>query len=310
MVSSSMPLTDLITTFANNLLPVLTLGAAGFLLGRALHIDSRSLGRVIFYLFSPVLVFDLLLHNELPLSEMARTMGFCLAVFAVMSALTLLIGRLARLDRLTMTAVLLTAAFANTGNYGLPLVSFAFGEDALAHATLYFVTTSILFNTVGVLIASLGHLDFKQAALGMLKVPTIYAVILAALLNQFNITLPLPLERTVGFAAEGAIPLMLILLGVELARVEWSHSLRALGLGAGLRLLVGPLVGLLLAGLFGLQGAARQGNIVETATPAAVTNAVLATEYKLDSSLVTAIIFIGTILSPLTLTPLLVYLGR
>ena len=305
-----MPLTDLITTFANNLLPVLTLGAAGFLLGRALHIDSRSLGRVIFYLFSPVLVFDLLLHNELPLSEMARTMGFCLAVFAVMSALTLLIGRLARLDRLTMTAVLLTAAFANTGNYGLPLVSFAFGEDALAHATLYFVTTSILFNTVGVLIASLGHLDFKQAALGMLKVPTIYAVILAALLNQFNITLPLPLERTVGFAAEGAIPLMLILLGVELARVEWSHSLRALGLGAGLRLLVGPLVGLLLAGLFGLQGAARQGNIIETATPAAVTNAVLATEYKLDSSLVTAIIFIGTILSPLTLTPLLVYLGR
>ena len=310
MVSSSMPLTDLITTFANNLLPVLTLGAAGFLLGRALHIDSRSLGRVIFYLFSPVLVFDLLIHNELPLSEMARTMGFCLAVFAVMSALTLLIGRLVRLDRLTMTAVLLTAAFANTGNYGLPLVSFAFGEDALAHATLYFVTTSILFNTVGVLIASLGHLDFKQAALGMLKVPTIYAVILAALLNQFNITLPLPLERTVGFAAEGAIPLMLILLGVELARVEWSHSLRALGLGAGLRLLVGPLVGLLLAGLFGLQGAARQGNIVETATPAAVTNAVLATEYKLDSSLVTAIIFIGTILSPLTLTPLLVYLGR
>ena len=310
MVSSSMPLTDLITTFANNLLPVLTLGAAGFLLGRALHIDSRSLGRVIFYLFSPVLVFDLLIHNELPLSEMARTMGFCLAVFAVMSALTLLIGRLARLDRLTMTAVLLTAAFANTGNYGLPLVSFAFGEDALAHATLYFVTTSILFNTVGVLIASLGHLDFKQAALGMLKVPTIYAVILAALLNQFNITLPLPLERTVGFAAEGAIPLMLILLGVELARVEWSHSLRALGLGAGLRLLVGPLVGLLLAGLFGLQGAARQGNIIETATPAAVTNAVLATEYKLDSSLVTAIIFIGTILSPLTLTPLLVYLGR
>jgi len=44
--------------------------------------------------------------------------------------------------------------------------------------------------------------------------------------------------------------------------------------------------------------------------PAAVTNIVLATEYKLDSSLVTAIVFIGTILSPLTLTPLLVYLGR
>jgi predicted permease len=103
---------------------------------------------------------------------------------------------------------------------------------------------------------------------------------------------------------------MIILLGVELARVEWSRSLRAVGVGAGMRLLLGPLVGLLLAIPFGLQGAALQGNIVETATPAAVTNTVLAAEYNLDSSLVTAIVFIGTILSPLTLTPLLVYLGR
>jgi predicted permease len=86
--------------------------------------------------------------------------------------------------------------------------------------------------------------------------------------------------------------------------------LRALGLATGLRLLAGPLVGFLLALPFGLQGAARQGCLVETATPAAVTNIVLATEYKLDSSLVTAIVFIGTLLSPLTLTPLLVYLGR
>lgn len=305
-----MPLTDLITTFANNLLPVIILGAAGFLLGRTLSIDSRSLGRVIFYFFSPVLVFNLLIHNNLPLGEMTRTMGFCLAVFAAMSGLALFFGRLAHLDRQTMTAVLLTAAFANTGNYGLPLVSFAFGEDALAHATLYFVTTSILFNTVGVLIASLGHLDFKQAALGLLKVPTVYAVLLAALLNQFHVALPLPLERSISLAAAGAIPLMLILLGVELARVQWSHSLRPLGLSVGLRLLIGPLVGFLLAIPFGLQGAARLGNLVETATPAAVTNAVLATEYNLDSSLVTAIVFIGTILSPLTLTPLLVYLGR
>ena len=305
-----MSLSDLATTFVNNLLPVLLLGSAGFLLGRAFHIDSRSLGRVIFYLFSPVLVFDLLIHNNLPLGEMARTMGFTLAVFLVMSALTLFVGWLFRLDRLQMMALLLTAAFGNTGNYGLPLVAFAFGEDALAHATLYFVTTSILFNTVGVLIASLGHLDFKQAALGMLKVPTVYAVILAALLNQFKIILPLPLERTIGLAADGAIPLMLILLGVELSRVQWSHSLRALGLSAGLRLLVGPLVGFLLAIPFGLQGAARQANLVQTAMPAAVTTTVLATEYHLDSSLVTAIVFVSTILSPLTLTPLLVYLGR
>ncbi|MFZ5905773.1 MAG: AEC family transporter, partial [Chloroflexota bacterium] len=115
-----MSLTELLATFANNLLPVMLLGAAGFLLGRALHIDSRTLGRVVFYLFSPILVFDLLIHNELPLGEMARTVGFCLAVFVTMATLTFIVGKLAHLDRLTLTAVVLTAAFANTGNYGLP----------------------------------------------------------------------------------------------------------------------------------------------------------------------------------------------
>jgi predicted permease len=303
-------LSELAATFANNLLPVMILCAAGFLLQRAFSIDSRSLGRVIFYLFSPILAFDLLLKNDLPLAEMGRTVAFCLATMSVMAALTLLVGRALRLERATLTALVLTVAFANTGNYGLPLVSFAFGEDALAHATLYFVTTSILFNTVGVIIASLGRLNFKQALSGMLKVPTVYAVILAALLYQFHVVLPLPLERTISLAAGGAIPMMIILLGVELARVEWSRSLRAVGIGAGMRLLLGPLVGLALAIPFGLQGASLQGNIVETATPAAVTNTVLAAEYNLDSSLVTAIVFIGTILSPLTLTPLLVYLGR
>lgn len=305
-----MSLDALLTTFANNLLPVLLLGAAGFLLGRALRVDSRSLGRVIFYLFSPLLVFNLILQNDLPVGEMARTMGFTLAVFASISALSLFASKLARLDRPTTVAVLLTASFANTGNYGLPLTAFAFGKNALAYATLYFVTTSILFNTVGVLIASLGHLDFKEAALGMVKVPTVYAVVLAVALNQFHVVLPLPLERAIGLAADGAIPLMLVLLGVELARVEWSHSLRPVGLGVGLRLLAGPLVGLLLAVPFGLTGAARQGNLVETATPAAVTNTVLAAEYRLNASLVTAIVFAGTLLSPLTLTPLLVYLGK
>ncbi len=305
-----MSLADLLSTFADNLLPVMILGAAGFLLGRALPIDSRSLGRVIFYLFSPVLVFNLLITNRLPLEEMALTIGFCLAVFVVMGIITLAAARAFRLDRLTIVALILTAAFSNTGNYGLPLTSFAFGENALAYATVYFVTTSLLFNTVGVLLASLGHLDFKQAVLGMFKVPTVYAVLLAVLVNHFQVTLPLPIERTIGLAANGSIPLMLALLGVELSRTQWTHSLRVMGLSAGLRLVAGPLVGLLLAIPFGLQGASLQGNVLQAAMPAAVTTTVLATEYKLDSSLVTAVVFFSTILSPLTLTPLLVYLGR
>jgi predicted permease len=103
---------------------------------------------------------------------------------------------------------------------------------------------------------------------------------------------------------------MLILLGVELTRVEFSGSLRAMQLSVALRLLVAPFVALLLTSLFGIQGFARQGSVTEASMPSMVSSTVLATEYQLDSRLVTAIIFISTLLSPLTLTPLLVFLGR
>jgi predicted permease len=67
---------------------------------------------------------------------------------------------------------------------------------------------------------------------------------------------------------------------------------------------------MLLTGLFGIGGAARQGSVTQASMPSMVSATVLATEYQLDSKLVTAVIFISTLLSPLTLTPLLVFLGR
>jgi predicted permease len=77
-----------------------------------------------------------------------------------------------------------------------------------------------------------------------------------------------------------------------------------------MRLIVGPIVGLMIAALFGTEGAARQSNVTQASMPAAVTTTVLASEYHLKPSLVTAIVFFSTVLSPFTLTPLLVYLGR
>lgn len=305
-----MSINELLTTFANNLLPILLVSGAGFLLGKLIAVDSRSLGRVVFYVFSPLLVFNLMIKSELNWRQAFTTVAFTALVIAVMGALALLFGKLLRLEKPYLLAVILTVAFGNTGNYGLPLAKFAFGDDALAVASLFYVTTTILFNTVGVVIASLGHMDLKSALLGLFKLPIVYGVVLALIIRGIGIQLPLPLARTIEIAANGAIPVMLILLGLELTRIQWSHSFRALGLGVSLKLLAGPLVGLALAGLFGLQGAARQGDILEAAMPAAVATTVVATEYKLEPSLVTAIVFLGTVLSPLTLTPLIVFLAR
>ena len=304
-----MSINDLLSVFANNILPIILLSGAGFALAKALHIDSRSLGRVVFYVFSPILIFDLLLNNHLNLQEAGIVIGFTIILVLTMGLITYLLGSLLKIERPVLMTILITAMFANTGNYGLPLVAFAFGEEALPYAAIYFVTTTFLFFSVGVFLASLGHMNVKEAALGLFKIPSLYAVLLAVLINIFHIEIPTPILRTADLAAGGSIPLMLILLGVELSRVEVSGNLRAMQLSVALRLLIAPLIGLLLATLLGVQGLARGAVITQASMPSIVSSAVLAMEYQLDSKFVTAVIFISTILSPLTLTPLLVLLG-
>ena len=300
----------LASTFANNILPIILLAGAGFALGKMLHIDPRSLGRVVFYVFSPVLLFDLLVQNQLKIGEAAIVIVFVLCFLLVMGLLTLLLGYFFKLERPALISILITTMFANTGNYGLPLVSFAFGEQALSYAGIYFATTTLLFYTLGVFLASLGHMSFKEAVIGLFKIPTLYAVLLALLINALNIPIPVPVARAVELAAGGTIPLMLILLGVQLTGLVLSENRRAMQLSVFLRLIVAPLAALFFAALFGLGGFPRQASVTEASMPSMVSATVLATEYNLDTRLVTAVVFISTLLSPLTLTPLLVFLGR
>ncbi len=300
----------LLNVFVNNLLPILLLSGAGFALGRTLKLDSRPLGRVIFYILSPVLIFNLLTSSKLAVESIVLMMGYSASVMLIITGIAFVLGKLLRLERTLLTVVVLTSLFANNGNYGLPLISFAFGQEALAYASIYFVTNSLLLYTLGVLIASLGHLRLKEALLGLLKVPAIYAIILAVLFIRTGWTLPAPIQKTVELTAGGAIPAMLILLGLELRKVEWTHNLRALSVPVVCRLLVGPVIGLAMAALFGLNSTPRKVGITEAGMPSAVMTTILANEYKLDASLVTAIVFVSTILSPLTLTPLLYFLGR
>lgn len=304
-----MSLSVLASAFANNILPILLLGGAGFALGKFLHVDARSLGRVVFYIFSPVLIFDLLVKNQLKWSEAASVIGFTVTIVLLMGTLAFFFGTFLKLQRPALIAIVITTMFANTGNYGLPLVTFAFGEKALSYAGVYFITTTFMFYTLGVVIASLGHMHLKEAVLGLLKLPTLYAVLIAVLVVEFGVSIPAPIRRAVDLAAGGTIPLMLVLLGVQMTDVVLSGNRRALSLSVGLRLFAAPLIGLGLAALYGIQGFARQGAVTQASMPSMVSATVLAAEYRLDSQLIAAAVFVSTLLSPLTLTLLLVYLG-
>lgn len=300
---------DLLTLFANNILPIFLAAGSGYLLSKYLKVIPRTISQVGFYIFSPCLVFMLLTNSQLSGSAILQMSAFTVVSMLAVGMLAWLLGRLLRLERRMLVAVVMGAMFGNSGNFGLSMNMFAFGETALAHASVYFVTSAMLTYTVGVVLASLGKSGLKEAVVGLFKVPGMYAVIVAMIFNGYGWKLPLPLDRTVTLLGNAAIPILMVLIGVQLERAKWDGQPVALGLTNIMRLVVAPVVAVGFTLLFGLRGAALQAAISESGTPTAVLMTVLATEYDVEPSFVTTAVFTSTLLSPLTLTPLLAMLG-
>lgn len=302
-------MTGLLTLFANNILPIFLAAGTGYLLSRFLKVNPRTVSQVGFYIFTPCLVYKLLTTSQLSGGEALLMAVFTIASTLVVGALTWALGRLFKFDRRLLVAVLLVAMFSNAGNYGLSLNLFAFGETAVAHASVYFVVSIVLTYTIGVVLASLGKSGLKEALLGMFKVPALYTAILALLSNAIQWKLPLPVERSVFLLGDATIPTLLVLMGIQLGNSQWDGQRLALGVANLMRLVVAPAVALGIVLLLGLSGAAMQAAISESGAPTAVFMTILATEYEVEPSFVTAAVFTSTLLSPLTMTPLIAWLG-
>lgn len=300
---------ELLTIFLNNLLPIFLIAGAGFLLSRFLKVDPRPFSQIAFNLFSPFLVFDLLTQNRLSGLDILRPMLFALVLMLLIGALTWLVGKLFRFEPRIITGMLLTTMFMNAGNYGLPVVLFAFGQDSLRTASLFFVTSATLIYTLGVVVASSGSTSLTKSLTNLIRVPAIYALLLALVFLYTGWKIPLPLERTAGLLGDAAIPSLLVLLGMQLQTTSGSKSILPMGIAVTIRLLVSPILALVLIPFFSLSGVARQGLILESAMPAAILSTLLATEFDVEPKFVTAVVFISTLLSPLTLTLFLSYLG-
>lgn len=291
--------------FANNLLPILAVAAIGFLLQRFQPIDTRTLSRLVLYVCVPALTFDLIADTQIALADIARMVAFAATVTGLMAIASFLLGKALRLDALSLSGLVLASAFMNSGNYGLSLNRLALGEQGLAWASLFYVTSSALINSLGIYVARAGREGAGQALAGVLRVPSIYAISLALLVRVQGWSLPLPVARPIEILAAAAIPLMLLQLGMQLAHLTRPKRWAPVASAVGLRLLASPALACALTPGFGLTGIARQAGILEAAMPTALLSSVIATEFDVDVSLVGGAILFSTLLSPFTLTPLL-----
>ena len=302
-------LADIISVLTQNILPIFIVAAFGYALQRWIGVEKRPLSTIVLNVLSPCLVFSSLVGSKLPSDELVGLALFTVLAVLLMSGVAFLSARVLRLGRSETIALMVVTMFVNGGNYGLTLNQLRFGDPGLARAVVYYTTSTVMLYTLGIFIASMGEMTWRDALRRLLRLPPVYAAVLAIIVYSFRIPLPAPLLRGVEVAGAGAIPVMLLLLGMQLADLKTVASLRLAVPAIGLRLLIGPLIGLMVATLLGLSGLGRSTSIIEASMPPAVFTIILATEFDLEPEAVTSIVLLSTLLSPLSIATVITLLG-
>jgi len=284
---------------AGVLLPVFAIALLGFGWRKAgVPFEREFVTRLVLNVAGPCLIVDSLSNLDLPLELVGRMAAGGVAMFASTVAACFVILRLARLPIRTFLPAL---AIGNTGNLGLSVCFFAFGEEGLGLAVAVFVANSLGQFTLTPMLQS-GRSPFST----LVTTPVIYGAVIGATLLVAGYELPEWIARTVALLGALMIPLMLLALGNTLGGLRVSHLPFASFWGL-VRLAVGFLIALAVTEILALEGVARGVLILQGAMPAAMFSYLFAARYDRAPDDVAGIVLLSTLFSVLTLPFVVAY---
>lgn len=289
----------MIFTLSGVFLPVFCIAALGFAWRKSgVPFEREFVTRLVMNVAGPCLVIDSLANLALPAEAVVR-----MAVGgAVMMLVTVLVcAAIVRLADLPVRTYLPVVAIGNTGNLGLSVCFFAFGQEGLALAVAVFVAGSIGQFTLTPMLQS-GMSPWRT----LVTTPVIYAAVIGTVFLFTGFTLPEWISRTVGLLGALLIPMMLLALGNTLGGLKVSRLPFAC-LWSVVRLTVGFLIALVVAELLGLDGVARGVLIVQGAMPAAMFSYLFAARYDRSPDDVAGIVLLSTLFSIVTLPLIVAY---
>ena len=283
-------------------LPIALVALVGLYLGRTSTLDLPTLARVNIYGLLPALVLMSLAETTLDLGRAIALVSAFLINTALLYGVAIALSRTLNFSADAQKSLIATTLFANVGNMGLPFVLFSLGEAGLERAVVYLVGSSVM-------IASVFPIVLKGVGIGdglrfTLRLPVLWATFAGLLLQGFGGDLPEAIARGVTLLGNGAIPVALLTLGIQLSRTALVFGRYEL-LGAGLRLFLSPLSAYAIGHTLGLNGLDLQVLVLQSAMPVAVNSLIWVTELGGDTVRVARTIVLSTFLSLVTLPSIL-----
>lgn len=280
--------------------PVFLLAAIGFgwvKMGFEYRVEFVT--RLAMTLAVPCLIFVALMRTEIDPQALTTLSVAALVAYGAITIAFAAVVIVGRLDRRTYLAPLV---FGNTGNIGLPLAMFAFGADGLGYAVVVFAVMAVYSFTFGIWVVSGGGNPLK-----VIKEPLVTATILGGLFLWQGWETPRFLTNTLELVGQMAIPMMLMTLGVAVARLSPGKlgkavvlSLLKVALCVGVAWVVGRWMA--------LDPVPFAVLVLQVSTPVAVTSYLIAEKYGADSDAVAGLVVVSTLLSVLAIPLTLAFL--
>ena len=293
--------------FTDVCLPIFVSVGLGWALDRRFRLHLESLVKLNIYLMVPAFIFTRVLETELSGHDALKIVAFAAATIASMFLCSVIAGRALALPAGQKQALSLATMFYNCGNFGLPLVTLAFGHEGAAVQVYMLATMNVATFTVGLFLAqkrgeSPG--SHRRALMMVLRQPTLYAVAAGALCRAFEIPVKDVkwLWQPLDLLQAGLIGFALVTLGVQMSQTKAAPFRAPLWSAISIRLALGPLIAVALAWLFGFPPLVAASLILAAGAPTAVNTALLAHEFGGDVSFATSAVYYSTLFSLVTTT--------
>ena len=264
--------------------------------------DIDPLNKIVMYILMPSMIFSALYSADMSLLPTLGILPFVILTASIGSGvISYIVLKRLHYDDKKIWSVLVTVMIANTAFMGYPVNLGVYGHPGFLRAIFCDLATTCMFLLLSfVLVLKFGG-TVKRAFREILLFPPLWAVVLGISFNLLNIPIGSVLDKTVNYLADGAIPLIMISLGLSIELGGLARSKAMVIFTSIVKLGVFPLIALIVVSLLGLTGLQHDVGIIEAAMPSGMLSLLLAITYKLDYELTSDCILINTVISLITL---------
>jgi malate permease and related proteins len=260
------------------------------------QIDERTLTLLSVYFLQIFLTFWGLLKQPVDATLLAAPTLY-IVITLVLVALNVLLVRPLFADAKERSIATVAALIGNTGNLGIPLGIALFGEQSVPYTTIINLANVFFVYTFGVYYYSRGHFSVRDSLMNVVKLPVLWAALIAIALNLSGYRPSGTIENTLMMGAYASMVMQLVLFGIYLYDTKITQMNRLLiGWVSGMKFLVVPAVTFAALSLTDLPAMVKGILFMEMLMPLAVANVNLGSLYDCRPKQITALVFITSVL--------------